>query len=163
MGAALNLCKKHWIRHLPVGCHVNVVFLSHEGHLIAVEPSESKHPNLLNDVAPISRRSCMLPIRLRNFVMDWYDQKPFLFEERQKKGKQHWIVTISELVQCKCNILTFHCVFLKDQQRHCYVIKDEAAWKCLVITWKLKNFYCRAVTKYRITKAPLAWFKMFNS
>uniref|UniRef100_J3L4A7 Uncharacterized protein n=1 Tax=Oryza brachyantha TaxID=4533 RepID=J3L4A7_ORYBR len=36
----------------PARCHVNVVLLPHEGHLITIEPSESKHSNLLNNVAP---------------------------------------------------------------------------------------------------------------
>ncbi|BAS74449.1 Os01g0760701 [Oryza sativa Japonica Group] len=36
----------------PIRCHVNVVFLPHESHLITVEPSESEHSDLLNDVTP---------------------------------------------------------------------------------------------------------------
>jgi hypothetical protein len=70
-----GICKMGHIPHVqtshtdpPVGCHVNVVFLPHEGHLLAIEPSESKHPNLLNDVAPISRSSCTLSTRLRNLI-----------------------------------------------------------------------------------------------
>jgi hypothetical protein len=42
-----------------------VILLPHEGHLLTAEPSESKHPNLLNDVSPISRCSCVMPTALK--------------------------------------------------------------------------------------------------
>ena len=55
-------------RALPIRCHVDVEFLPHEGYLITVEPSESKHPNLLNDVAPVSRSACMMSQMLNTLV-----------------------------------------------------------------------------------------------
>jgi hypothetical protein len=45
-----------------------VVLLPHEGHLLTGEPSESKHPNLLNDVSPISRCSCVMSTIVTFFV-----------------------------------------------------------------------------------------------
>ena len=52
-----NYCDFMAIRHndLPIRCQVNVIFLCHEGNLILVQPSECKHSNLFDNMAPISR------------------------------------------------------------------------------------------------------------
>jgi hypothetical protein len=71
-----------WIRLLPIGCHVNVILLPHEGHLLTAEPSESKHPNLLNDVSPISRCSCVMSTIVTSFV------GPGALKRKNKNGKQ---------------------------------------------------------------------------
>lgn len=43
---------------IPVGCHVNVILLRHESDLPGIKTSESEHPDLLDNVAPVSRCIC---------------------------------------------------------------------------------------------------------
>lgn len=40
-----------------------MILFSHEGHLLRVQPSESKHSNLLNNVTPITGCTCHVPQR----------------------------------------------------------------------------------------------------
>lgn len=40
---------------LPIRSHIDVVLLRHESNLLRVQPRESEHSNLLNNMAPITR------------------------------------------------------------------------------------------------------------
>jgi len=40
---------------LPIRSHVDVILLCHESNLLRVQPRESEHSNLLDNVAPITR------------------------------------------------------------------------------------------------------------
>ena len=42
----------------PVRCHVNVILFGHEGNLLLVQSSKSKHANLFDNVTPITRCAC---------------------------------------------------------------------------------------------------------
>lgn len=41
--------------NIPIGSHVNMILSRHESDLLSIQPSEREHPNLLNDVAPVTR------------------------------------------------------------------------------------------------------------
>jgi hypothetical protein len=92
----------HSFSLLPVQGHVDVEFSSHVANLLFVQPRECKHPDLLQDMAPITRSTfykwnltpiqCHVKNNLKNREYD-----AIIFRSNPRGDKHDWLYLLTRL------------------------------------------------------------------